>query len=718
MHRLTFAWILVYGLLGLLPGSAVGVTYQIDPSQSFLQIVPGVPNPNFDELFEVFEGTRFATTNAVVERPTGSLLTAITGTLIATRSGNSLTFSTGTFIDALPNPITPTGGFDPSPALTGSGSLEDNFAGAGALIEPSNVIADVVLRDTMAAFDGTATIGSPANELVFILTSGILDYRIDPDIASIIGVNSLDFADLPDLVNTVSNESTEPVTEGPNGALTIDFELDIKMDLFAEEDTRLVLSGRIVALPAAEVIAGDYDRDGVVSASDYVLWRNAIGTSVTNPGDGADGNRNGAIDPGDYQVWRIHFGTMGSTSATPGVNTSVPEPQTALYVGLLMIGVSSIRRRIRTAITGFEERSSYPQRMAPHRTSAGGFTLIELLVVIAIVGILVALLLPAVQRAREASRRTACKNNLKQLGVAMQNFESSRRHFPQGGIIDKDQSTNQLFGADGIFANGLTLLLGYLEETNVADRYDQKKPWYFQDSSVARQVVPVFNCPSVAGLTNPHVEPFFAYAANTIKSPIGFTLGLTDYAMSKGASDAFCDWPERIPIAERGMFDYGLRTTSAKLIDGASKTYAMGEAAGGEYWKLCLKWDCVVPDLPSPIEQFAPDGPYYARQFWIGSGNVQGAFGGYKYAATGALACTINELNRVPVTHFLFDNRDSVRNCLGSLTNPSNTHRVPGFRSNHPGGASFLLADGSVQWVSDDIELAVYRAASTVAGQD
>lgn len=235
---------------------------------------------------------------------------------------------------------------------------------------------------------------------------------------------------------------------------------------------------------------------------------------------------------------------------------------------------------------------------------------------------------------------------------------------------------------------------------------------------MARQVIPLLNCPSNGDLANPYTEPFYAFAANTIKSPIGYEMGLLDYALSKGVSDAFCSQPKLIDNSERGAFDYGLKTRPKDVLDGCSRTIAIGDAASGARWQMCTSATCTGADLLEPVEAFAPDGPYVAKQFWIGSGNVQGAYGGFKYASAGHLAGTLTPLNRTPVVHFLFDNRDLVRNCQGSLTNPANTHRVPGFRSNHPGGANFGRLDGSVSWIDDSIELAAYRALSTVAGSD
>jgi prepilin-type processing-associated H-X9-DG protein len=151
-------------------------------------------------------------------------------------------------------------------------------------------------------------------------------------------------------------------------------------------------------------------------------------------------------------------------------------------------------------------------------------------------------------------------------------------------------------------------------------------------------------------------------------------------------------------------------------MDGMGKTFAMGEGAGGPHWPLCTQIDCQVPDT-NPIPEFSAE-PYYARQYWIGSGNVKGILDTFGWASAGHFACTIEPLNKSPVTHFLFDNTDRVRNCLGSLSNAHNTHRVPNFRSDHPGGGNFLFADGSVHFIDSEIHMPIYQGLSTVAGSE
>jgi hypothetical protein len=119
-----------------------------------------------------------------------------------------------------------------------------------------------------------------------------------------------------------------------------------------------------------------------------------------------------------------------------------------------------------------------------------------------------------------------------------------------------------------------------------------------------------------------------------------------------------------------------------------------------------------IPDLNSTGEA------YLARQFWIGSGNVASVLKSFSWGAGGHFACTVDPLNKWPVTQFLFDDKLKVRTCLGTLSQPSNTDRVPNFRSNHPGGGNFMMADSSVHFITENIAMDGYRALSTIAGED
>src|SRR5688500_15381069 len=132
-------------------------------------------------------------------------------------------------------------------------------------------------------------------------------------------------------------------------------------------------------------------------------------------------------------------------------------------------------------------------------TQRGGFTLVELLVVIAIIGVLVALLLPAVQAAREAARRAQCSNNLKQLGLAALQFHDVHQHLPPG--IGYSPTT-----ANGVFGASFFHLLPYLEKANLFDRSLGSVPFpppdgptvvhYPGNNNVYSETAPVFICPS------------------------------------------------------------------------------------------------------------------------------------------------------------------------------------------------------------------------------
>src|SRR5690242_4216502 len=152
-----------------------------------------------------------------------------------------------------------------------------------------------------------------------------------------------------------------------------------------------------------------------------------------------------------------------------------------------------------------------------------GFTLVELLVVIAIIGVLVALLLPAIQAAREAARRSSCTNNMKQHGIALHNYHDTLKVFPASGIA-KDPGSLR---GNGMYASGQAMLLPFFEEAGLKSVYNSRQTWWFQNPDVIQKVVPVFACPS-SGQENPIYDKtlkllFNAGVSNNMYNYFGMT---------------------------------------------------------------------------------------------------------------------------------------------------------------------------------------------------
>jgi prepilin-type processing-associated H-X9-DG protein len=205
---------------------------------------------------------------------------------------------------------------------------------------------------------------------------------------------------------------------------------------------------------------------------------------------------------------------------------------------------------------------------------------------------------------------------------------------------------------------------------------------------------------------------------------LGF--GRTDYVFCKGITDAWCITPGMVPASERGMFDLDWAVRFRQVTDGLSHTIAMGEGAGGARF---------------PISKFSPDAisrwqPYgvdkegelrVAYQGWAVGEPMEDYALMYDSDVVGAAvgACTLEPLNKSPVTAALYVTPQKT-NCIKTIAAApgipegpiGGPHMTPNFRSDHPGGGNFLMADGSVHFVVEEIDMLLYQQLSTMAGAE
>ncbi|WZO98591.1 DUF1559 domain-containing protein [Isosphaeraceae bacterium EP7] len=314
-----------------------------------------------------------------------------------------------------------------------------------------------------------------------------------------------------------------------------------------------------------------------------------------------------------------------------------------------------------------------------------GFTLIELLVVISIIAVLIALLLPAVQSAREAARRMQCTNNLKQIGLAMHNYHSSQDAFPIGrtGLGFSYPNCPNANRRTWAFS-----ILPYLEQANVFQTINFTLNFYeWENATVMRVRIGAFNCPSDPGAT----ITLSASTPQTIRSNgnymvnWGNTNWYQDMVVSGVATNPFST-PEQPLLVQyqAAPFTANKANGISSMVDGTSNTVMMSEVI------------CCQPkgDLNSDTD--------HRGDIWNDDQNCS-AFN--TFTAPNSL---------IP---------DYVPGyCVGKDLKPSNPHclnKDPGYtaaRSYHPGGVSTLLCDGSVRFIKSTISLQTWRAIGSMSG--
>lgn len=347
------------------------------------------------------------------------------------------------------------------------------------------------------------------------------------------------------------------------------------------------------------------------------------------------------------------------------------------------------------------------------RRRPAGFTLIELLVVMAIIGVLVSLLLPAVQQAREAARRSQCKNNLKQLGLALHNYESAHSVFPpassSGGF--SPQARVLPFIDQGNLQN----LLDFNQAVYVGSGPNQTPNPVF--ISAFATVIPMLLCPSDP--SSPHYSASLGSPAQT------YTFAGNNYMASTGSgTETFYD--ERYPT--NGLVYANSSIRFRDVIDGVSNTVFMSESIRGDGIDVTLAAGA-FPSFPyrktlNASSGCSPSGP---------------ATGGYTGTGSGWPSGTIANPDLVPVvaghTNWRGGQSGTGRGMswLRGLTHNVLTNgyttpnsRVPditmhgagllGPRSLHSGGAHVLLGDGSVRFLSDGIDVTLHRGIHSRAG--
>lgn len=317
-----------------------------------------------------------------------------------------------------------------------------------------------------------------------------------------------------------------------------------------------------------------------------------------------------------------------------------------------------------------------------------GFSLVELLIVIGIIGVLVALLLPAIQSVRAAGRRAACANNLRQIGLAALNYESAHGHLPSGSVA-KEYTGNPNHEWTFYRWSTLAVITPYLEQTAVHNSLNLALPLYGvgfavppENAEAVRAVVPEFLCPA---------DEF---------RRLNIHFGPANYAVCAGSGMG-----GGTPRDTDGIFFVNSQTKLAQITDGTSKTAFISESVLGD------PQSGRDPQFEYKLAFLAPISEVLCNS--ANQWNVSDPRG-FSWA-NGEFRCGLYNHRQTP--------NSPTPDCMGVQIGGDVTTRFTPYgwraaRSRHSGGANVSFADGSLQFVADSIHLATWKAMSTIAGEE
>lgn len=342
-----------------------------------------------------------------------------------------------------------------------------------------------------------------------------------------------------------------------------------------------------------------------------------------------------------------------------------------------------------------------------------GFTLVELLVVIAIIGILVALLLPAVQSAREAARRASCLNKMKQLGLAAMNYHDANGHFPvSNGYVDFVAASNA--GERHSCAGWILNTLPYLEQQNLYDQFERGGAFegqYINNFAAAGARIPErglgstkndihvpdlmqtqiadLHCPSDEYVTQLNSEQYQWFGSQVALTSYKGVLG-DSFVNNNTASPVFKNDDSNFPT---GIYDRGVDNSSFDASQNSHRDCHFDTRCRGIFFRMSFR-------KPVKIAKIS-DGT--SKTYLVGENlpeydNHSTAF----YSNGDWASCN------TPLNYRLSDDPQEVRT--------NDWQNAQGFRSRHPGGAQFCLADGSARFVSESIGFQAYRTSCTRDG--